>query len=347
MRCTAGIRPGLSRLIYNTVPQNNEVENNFFDWRAGVEFDITKDHLVYFTTTTGHKAGGFNDTAPGVAQDTLYNSEYDPESVLAFELGSKNVFFDRNMRVNASAFMYRYDDLVFQTIVGVDSGADAGGDAENANQAAPNSAVRQNAATTTPIYGLDLDLTYRLPLGLEAEVHLLLMHAKFADNTITTYTYPSNTPEQNWKVDLGGNWLPRVSPYTINYTLSQLIHTSAGSFDWVIQAQTRGKSYMSVYNGEGSIMPPAAGEMPADPGLYNSLLADPGAQQRFTDVVPTNTRFDIGAGWKHPDGRISINAFLNNVTNLAYTTSIVTTPTLNLRFFNPPRTAGVRFRVDW
>jgi outer membrane receptor protein involved in Fe transport len=87
--------------------------------------------------------------------------------------------------------------------------------------------------------------------------------------------------------------------------------------------------------------------MPASPGLLNSLLADPGAQQRFTDVVPTYTRFDIGAGWKHPDGRISINAFLNNVTNLAYTTSIITTPTLNLRFFNPPRTAGVRFRVDW
>jgi iron complex outermembrane receptor protein len=347
MRCTAGIRPGLSRLIENSVPQNNEVENNFFDWRLGVEFDITKDNLVYFTTTTGHKAGGFNDTAPGVMQDTLYNSEYDPESVLAFELGSKNVLLDRNLRVNASAFLYRYNDMVFQTIVGVDSGDTGGGDAENANQAAPSSAVRQNASTTTPIYGLDLDLTYRLPAGLEAEVHVLLMDAKFSDDTITTYTYPSNNPAENWKVDLGGNWLPRVSPYTINYTLSQLIFTSVGSFDWVLQAQTRGKHYMSVYNGDGSMELPAPGEMPASPALYNSLLANPASQQRFTDVVPTYTRFDLGVGWKHPDGRISLNAFLNNVTNLAYSTSIIATPTLNLRFYNPPRTAGVRFRVDW
>ena len=45
-----------------------------------------------------------------------------PESVLAFELGSKNTFLDRALRVNASAFMYRYDDMVFQTIVGVDLG---------------------------------------------------------------------------------------------------------------------------------------------------------------------------------------------------------------------------------
>jgi hypothetical protein len=47
----------------------------------------------------------------------------------------------------------------------------------------------------------------------------------------------------------------------------------------------------------------------------------------------------------HPDGRLSIDGFVNNVGNIAYPTSIISTPGLNLRFFNPPRTAGVR--VDW
>jgi iron complex outermembrane receptor protein len=346
LRCTNGVRPGISRSIYNSVPQNNEVSNKFFDWRAGVEFDATKDNLVYFTVTTGHKAGGFNDTAPGVMQDVLYNSDYGPESVLAFELGSKNVMLDRNLKLNGSAFLYRYDDMVFQTIVGVGNNMPAGDD-ENANQAAPNSAVRQNAQNITPIYGLDVDATLRLPLGLEAEIHVLLMDAKFQDGTITDYTYPSNEAAENWKVDLGGNWLPRVSRFTINYTLSQLIFTEFGSFNWVVQAQTRSKHYMSVYNGEGSMMLPAEGQGPTNSGLYETLLNDPLQQQRFTDVVPTYTRFDLGAGWKHPDGRISINGFVNNVGNIAYSTSIITTPTLNLRFFNPPRTAGVRFRVDF
>ena len=187
----------------------------------------------------------------------------------------------------------------------------------------------------------------RLPAGLEAELHVLLMDAKFADDTLTTYTYPSNNAAENWQVDLGGNWLPRVSRITLNYTLSQLIFTSFGSFDWVIQAQTRSKHYMSVYNGEGRMMQPVAGGEPQSPGLYERLNANESLQQRFTDVVPTYTRFDIGAGWKHPDGRISINGFVNNVGNIGYSTSIITTPTLNLRFFNPPRTAGIRFRVDW
>ena len=70
-------------------------------------------------------------------------------------------------------------------------------------------------------------------------------------------------------------------------------------------------------------------------------------EQRLTDVVPAYTHFDIGAGWKHPDGRISISGYVNNVLNIAYTTSIISTAGLNLRFYNPPRTAGIRFRVQW
>ncbi len=347
-RCSAGVRPELSSSIVTWIPQNNENSYTYADWRAGVEFDATKDNLVYFTVTTGHKAGGFNDTAPGDQASELYNSNYRPESVLAFELGSKNAFFEKDLKLNASAFMYRYNDLVFQTLVGIPTGAmpmDADGDGENDAQAAPNSAVRQNAESTTPIYGLDLDLIYRLPAGLEAEVHVLLMHAKFPDGTIAQDTRIDDAvPANNYQVDLGGKWLPRVSPFTINYTLSQLIFTEVGSFDWVIQAQTRGKHYMSVYNGDGEVLPPAPGTTAPESAPLAELRRN---AQRLSDDVPTYTRFDIGAGWKHPDGRISINGFVNNVTNLAYSTSIIATPGLNLRFFNPPRTAGIRFRVDW
>ncbi|HKO89735.1 MAG TPA: TonB-dependent receptor, partial [Polyangiaceae bacterium] len=262
MRCAYGVKSGLNPGIVNAVPQNNDVKNNFFDWRAGVEFDATKDNLLYFTVTTGHKAGGFNDTAPGLNPDELYNSEYDPESVLAFELGSKNQLFERNLRLNASAFMYRYENMVFQTIVGVPSGADPSGDMENMVQGSPNSAVRQNTESTTPVYGLDIDATYRLPAGLEAEAHVLLMDAKFPDGTVVRDSRISATvPGDNYKVDLGGNTLPRVSAMTLNLALSQLIFTSAGSFDWVIRSQTKTQSYMSVYNGEGKMLPPAEGEM--------------------------------------------------------------------------------------
>jgi iron complex outermembrane receptor protein len=252
--------------------------------------------------------------------------------------------------------MYRYKDMVFQTIASIgENMMDSGGDMAAMNQAAPNTAVRQNAENVTPIYGFDLDVTYRMPLGLEAEAHLLLMDAKFPDDTIALDTRISNTASENYLVDLGGKWLPRVSAATLNFTLSQLIFTEAGSFDWVIQGQTKTQSYMSVYNGNGKLLPPAPGVTPMRSAALQALQpptddpATSGAnlQQRLTDVVPAYTRFDLGVGWKHPDGRIGINAYVNNVTNIAYSTSIISTPGLNLRFFNPPRTAGVRFRVEW
>jgi outer membrane receptor protein involved in Fe transport len=117
----------------------------------------------------------------------------------------------------------------------------------------------------------------------------------------------------------------------------------------VVSGQTRTKHYFTVFNGEGKLLPPDDGVIPtnADGTINANYAALQQNPARLTDVVGAYTRFDAGIGWKHPDGRISINAFVNNVFNNTYPTSIIATPGLNLRFFNPPRIAGVRFRVDW
>ena len=270
-RCTTGIRaeilngtlPGWNDNIYQYVPQNNEVDNTFFDWRAGIEYDLSKDNLAYATVSTGHKAGGFNDTQDFGLVD-LYNTDYKPESMTAFELGSKNTFLERKLRLNGSAFAYLYQDLVFQTIVSV--GPDPFPD--DPDRGAPASAVRQNAPATTRVLGLDLDFAYALPAGLEIEVHGLLMDSKFGDGTVVNDSRIGFG--DNSLVDLGGNYLPRAPVFTLNYALSQLIFTDVGSFNWIIQGQTVGKQYLSVFNGDGTgVLPlvPSTPERPNDPSV--------------------------------------------------------------------------------
>ncbi len=338
-RCTAGIRPSLSEgtNIFNWVPQNAEVDSDFVDWRAGVEYDLAPDNLLYATFSTGHKAAGFNDTQ-SFADVPLFNSDYGPESVYAVELGSKNLLLERQLRLNASAFYFGYDGMQFQTIVAV-----AEDDDPTDNNVPPTSAVRQNAQERTDVFGLDLDAAYSLPAGLQVELHALLMDARFSDGTIVNDNR-LNFGAANASVDLGGNWLPRASPYTLNYTLSQLIFTESGTFDWVIQGQTRGTHYMTVFNGDGTrLVRPAPGF-----DLENANYAQ--AQdtvQRFTDVVPTYTVFNVGGGWKHPDGRLAISGFVNNVFDIAYASPIVSTAATNIRYFNAPRVVGARVRVDW
>jgi iron complex outermembrane recepter protein len=351
-RCANGINPALlaqdaayradptanpQPFAIRVVPQDNEVDNVFFDWRLGTELDLAKDSLLYATLSTGHKAGGFNDTAQ---IGGLYNSEYGPEQLVALELGSKNLLLDRRFRLNASAFYYRYTDQVFQTIVAV-SPPDADG------MGGATTAVRQNAASSN-VLGLDVDAVLALPFGLEAELHALLMDARFGDGVqVNDSRIGFDVPA--YPVDIGGNWLPRVSPLTLNYSLSQSIFSSAGIFDWIISGQTRTTQYQTVFNGDGELLPAVDNRIPTNPdgSTLGSYAALQRSAARLTDIIPTYTRFDIGAGWKHPDSRISIQGYVNNVANTTYATSIIATPGLNLRFFNTPRTAGVRVRVDW
>jgi iron complex outermembrane receptor protein len=350
LSCSAGANPALltenggANFDIGVVPQNAEVKNTFFDWRAGVEYDLAERNMLYATVGTAHKAGGYNDTIygpDGPDGPTLFNTDYDPESLIALELGSKNELLDRHLRLNASLFYYRYRNQVFQQIVQIQPDTDPDPD----NDTSSDTAVRQNAASSN-LYGIDMDVFYALPFGLEAEAHLLVMDARFGKGTIVNDGRLDFSLSE-YQVDLDGNWLPRASPFTFNYSLSQLILTDIGAFDWQVQGQTVAKHYMSVFNGR--LLPEVNGNAPGQNGqpenaAYSALLRD---STRLNDEVPTYTRFDVAAGWAHPDGRIRISGFVNNVTNLAYSTTTITTPNLNLRFFNPPRTAGVRFRVDW
>jgi iron complex outermembrane receptor protein len=338
LRCTAGVDDAIvagNGFNISVVPQNSDVSNTFLDYRVGAEYDLAKDSLLYATLSTAHKAAGYNDTVVRPDGVGLSNEYYGPESVTSFELGSKNELLNRRLRVNASAFLYLYRDQVLQQVFAVAPGN------PDANVDPQATTLRQNAADPN-IYGLDLDLAYALPGGLTAELHALLLDARYGETLVTD----NRVGVANYQVDIDGHWLVRASPYVLNYALSQLIFTPQGSFNWVVQGQTVGKHYMSVFNGEGNLLPEATGNEPT-PGtsaLYDELRVD---ATRLTDVVPVYTRFDLGAGWTHPDGRISINGYVNNVFNIDYATSIIPGGNFNLRFFNPPRTAGVRFRVAW
>jgi outer membrane receptor protein involved in Fe transport len=215
------------------------------------------------------------------------------------------------------------------------------------------SAARQNAAEPSTAYGLDVDAVYALPAGLEVDLHALFMDARFPDNTYVN-DGRLGLGANNAQVDIGGYWLPRVSPYTFNYSLSQLIFTEIGNFDWIIQGQTRGRHFMTPYNGDGTRLAPRGPEWGIGPGGEDQML-DQNAQylvvaqnlQRFDDEVPTYTVFNAGVGWRRSDGLLSIRGFVNNVFDIAYATAIGSTSGNNQRFYNNPRMAGVRVRMDW
>ena len=84
-------------------------------WKIGVDYEVTPTTMLYGTVSTGYKAGGFNDgceagTATGctLPASTLY---YQPETLTAYEIGTKTALFDKRLRLNLSAFHYDYNNL--------------------------------------------------------------------------------------------------------------------------------------------------------------------------------------------------------------------------------------------
>lgn len=83
---------------------------NKFNWRAGVEYDVGPQSLLYATFESGFKAGGFyNSTNP--------DPTFGPETVDSYTIGSKNRFLDGRLQVNVEAFWLNYKDKQLSLII--------------------------------------------------------------------------------------------------------------------------------------------------------------------------------------------------------------------------------------
>jgi iron complex outermembrane receptor protein len=297
--------------------QHGNYNATFLDYRAGVDFDLAPDNLVYVMFSTGHQSGGFNDNIR-LPNGTDLVETFKPEAIYATEIGSKNEFMDRHLAANFAAFWYEYRNQQFQTVVAI-------GEAPDPNTPPPASALRINAAASR-VLGLESDVRARLPAGFNTTLALMLLESRFTEGTVND-SRVSWDPSQQPSVDLKGNFLPRAPVLSMNLSIGQTIPTNIGYFDWLLSSQTKSKHYFTHFNGEGV----------DTKGVVNPNLSD---------VQPTYVRFDAGIGYTRPDGKLRLDGFVNNLTDTIYLTTIINNPGLNLRFFNPPRQTGVRLTVS-
>jgi iron complex outermembrane receptor protein len=91
----------------------NEVDNSEWDhvatWRAEADYDMTGENMLYVSANRGYKPGGVNGSFGQVVIPPIFA----PETNTAFEVGSKNLFFDRALRFNVSAFYNLYKNMQY------------------------------------------------------------------------------------------------------------------------------------------------------------------------------------------------------------------------------------------
>jgi iron complex outermembrane receptor protein len=77
--------------------------------RVEMDYDVTNDNMVYGSVVRGYKPGGLN----GKNGQAVVPETFNPETNTAFEIGSKNAFMDRTLRVNLAAFYYIYKNMQY------------------------------------------------------------------------------------------------------------------------------------------------------------------------------------------------------------------------------------------
>jgi len=300
--------------------QHGQTSSTVPDFRVGVEHNLLPQNMVYATFTTGYRAGGFNDT---ISDGTsTYAPEYGPERVYATEIGSKNTFADRRITLNASAFWYAYTDYQASNVVQVGPGVVQPGTGQiNAF----NTSLRTNVGDAR-ILGLEIESWAKVSKTLKAQLSVSFLDARFLGAWVADTRAGWGANDQPI-VNLEGNFLPRAPRLALSYGLSQSIPTSVGYFRWSASGQTKSKMYMTQFNGEGT-------------------RPDGTPDPVFSDVVPWTQRYDASVGYTRPQGDIWIEAFVSNITNMTYMTSLINVPSTNLRFYNPPRQMGVRLTME-
>ncbi len=91
-------------------------------WKLGIEDQLTPDNMLYGSISTGYKPGGGN---PGTAPLVVPHN-YVPETITAFEIGSKNSMLDRRFIANLAAFYYIDKDMQYhaEDAINFDGGVD-------------------------------------------------------------------------------------------------------------------------------------------------------------------------------------------------------------------------------
>jgi iron complex outermembrane receptor protein len=117
LRLTAGLRfnadynydPSYNFSAFGTSHVANKSWDTVTTWRLVGEYDLSASNLVYASAARGYKPGGVN----GSYGQIIIPPKFAPETNTAFEIGSKNLFFDRSLRVNASAFYYIHKNFQY------------------------------------------------------------------------------------------------------------------------------------------------------------------------------------------------------------------------------------------
>lgn len=138
-----------------------------WSYKAGLEYDLAPESLLYGNISTGYVAGGVNGGDPNAPlPPNVTPAVFQPETITAYEVGSKNRFLDDRLQINGD--FYYYDFHNFQYLYS--SYVQGGGTVSDLQE--------QNAASMKD-YGAELSGEFALTSDDRLTASVAWAHARF------------------------------------------------------------------------------------------------------------------------------------------------------------------------
>lgn len=294
----------------DTTPEDEVYKK--FTWKAGLEFDLTSDNMLYATVSTGFRSGGFNNSG-AVAS-------YGPQTATAYEAGIKNRFPDQNLILNLVGFYNDYNDILASTYV-------------CSNQpACTTTVVARDNGGSSRAYGAEAELTWEPIEAFTVNATAAWLNAKYQDFRVALpsgYTlatgYTIVTQNGARLLDLSGNTVPNSPELTFGVGGTYKVELGeAGSITPEVRFFWSDSYYVNEFNYDNSV-----GDR------------DVGRQRAFTK---TNLRLT----WLSASEMLSVAAFVDNLEDEAVLTrSVHGGQGAIFQNYNPPRTFGIKAGVKF
>jgi iron complex outermembrane receptor protein len=316
----------------------------YWNYRLAADYKITPNNMVYASFSTGVHSGGFGAAfAPtDIPQGTF--STFDAEEVRAFEIGTKNSFFDRKLQLNAAIFYNKYTNNQVQGTQIVTTGP---------NTSVGISTIANVGSTKAP--GAEMNFVARPMRNLTLRGAVNYLHARNSVSplgiftsglcTISTGSGPCVTNPIESRAGLGSGFFP--NPFT-NPELFVPIRNSAGvitGYDTLFFGKkTRVQNapdWSGSFGASYEIPLPGGATLTPDfdllySGKYLLSASAPNVMQE------AYAKIDARLTFRSADEQFSVQAFVQNLTNKA-TLGRITTGTLSAQgTYSDPRTFGVR-----
>lgn len=100
---------------------DTDIDEGNFTPSINLQWDVSETTMIYASVGTGYKGGGFDayfGGAAGVWTSSPEDFEYDEETVVAYELGSKMSLLEGAAELNVALFYNKFDDVQVSTFNG-------------------------------------------------------------------------------------------------------------------------------------------------------------------------------------------------------------------------------------